>query len=190
MKRRSFGKILDEGLERRDEAEVVEHGGAQFAREPVHGVDRIFHEPLRLADLLHQVLDVDPRLHLEGGEMNVDADQRLDDFVMQLPADALALLLLGEEKLAGEMAQLLLHVQRLLEELNIVRLAFFQGLLGLVAARRFPLLTSCWKGQAVAAAWSRRGECEGRAFSWRTGQPNAGGDSAGEAATFWRILSG
>src|SRR6478735_7392063 len=51
--------------------------------------------------------------------MDIDADQVLDDFVVQFPADFLPLLFLRGDDLAGQLTQLALHEARLEEELAV-----------------------------------------------------------------------
>ena len=100
---------------------------------------RLFDETLRPGDFFSEILEIDRGLQSQGREMHIDADKSLDDLVMQFPADPLALLFLGQEKLAGQMPQLFLHVTRLLEQLSIVGLAFLEGHLRLPPLDNFPL---------------------------------------------------
>ena len=64
-------------------------------------VHRFFHQPLRPGDIFPEILEIDRGFHGQRCEMNIDAHQGLDDFIMQLPADPLAFFLLRQQKLAG-----------------------------------------------------------------------------------------
>ena len=112
---RPFGKVGDEGLEGGNQPQVVQHGGAQFAGETMDDIDRFFHQPLGMRDVPAKIPGVARGFARQGGEVDIDAHEGLDDFVMQLPADALAFLFLGQQQLVGQMPQLFLEVKRLLK---------------------------------------------------------------------------
>ena len=81
----------------------------------MHDVHRLFHQPLRARDGFLQAFGVDRGLLRQGRQMDIDARQRLGDFIVQLAADLLPLFLQRGENLAGQVPQLVLLVARLLQ---------------------------------------------------------------------------
>ena len=94
-----LGKKFYEGMQCRDQAQVVQHRRAQFARELVHDIDGFFHQPLGAGDVPVQSLRVHQRFLFQHRQPDVDPRQCLGDHIMQFPADAFPLLLLRREDL-------------------------------------------------------------------------------------------
>ena len=70
-----------------------------FARELVNDIHRFLDETLRVGDMLREALLADAGLYLEGGQLDIDSREGLDDLIMELAADLLSLLLLGRQYL-------------------------------------------------------------------------------------------
>ena len=91
-------------LDRRRQAEVVEHRGMEEPRQVADGVQRPLGDPARVV----QRVDVDARgLHrsLRHREFDFDRRQYLADFVVQLARDAPPLLFLRGQQLRGQPLQ-------------------------------------------------------------------------------------
>ena len=96
-----LGEVGQEGVQRRDEPEIVQHRGAQLSGESMHDVHRLLDQPLSARNVLIEVSGVVRRGVLEGRQADVDGRQRLSHDVMQLPADGFSLRFLCREDLAG-----------------------------------------------------------------------------------------
>ena len=86
----------------------------------MHLVHRILHQLLRARNFS---LQTQSRPRAQRRQLNIDADQRLDDPVMQLAADLLSLLLLRGQYLARQSNQLLLHHLRFQKEQSVLFLS-------------------------------------------------------------------
>jgi hypothetical protein len=91
-----------EGVQRGDQAEVVQQDGPEFAREAVHDLDRLLHDAARGGDFLGEGRRVGRMRLAQVQEPHVDAGEDLADLVVQRAADLAALFLLREDHLAGE----------------------------------------------------------------------------------------
>ncbi len=119
----ALGDFVDVGADGGDEAELVEHRGAQLASVIMNDAHGFFHQSAHRCDGAW----VDRRRAGEDGETDIDADQDLADFIMQLMADFFALVFQREEVLMGHLAQLFLQLTRLQQQLLRKLLAFREG---------------------------------------------------------------
>ena len=97
-----LGKSLHVGVQRGNEPQVIEERRTQVAGKLMDDVHRFFDKALRVGDVLRKTLLAGAGLDLQGGKLDVYSGERLDDFIVKLTADLLALLLLGRENLAGQ----------------------------------------------------------------------------------------
>ena len=106
MQPRPLGKILQVGTQRREQAQFIEHRGAQLAGETVHRLHRLRQQHLRSGDFLFEHRAVHRAVALQHSQVGVEDGERLANLVMEFAADVLALLFLHMEELTGEFAQI------------------------------------------------------------------------------------
>ena len=82
-----------------NQAKVVEHVRPQFAGKAMHRIDGIFHQFLSASKLGLELFSSTDTALAEGGQLDVDPDQGLHHFVVQLPTDPLPLLFLHRDNL-------------------------------------------------------------------------------------------
>ena len=104
----ALAERAEQRVERRHEAEGVQHRGAEELREGAHGGERARHEPPGLGGAAPERLRVLGRLPLDQPEVGVHRGQRLPELVVELARQALALLLLDRHEAGRELAQLAL----------------------------------------------------------------------------------
>ncbi len=120
----ALGDALQVDVQGGDQAKVVEHRRPQLARELVDDVhldfttSRCVRVMLRSRSLVFDLSGL-----LQGREAEVDAGQGLGDHIMQFTADVLPFILLGQDDLAGQLAQLHLLTAGLLEQQDVALLA-------------------------------------------------------------------
>jgi hypothetical protein len=121
------GKPLEIGAQRRQQSQLVQYGGPQLAREIMHrphgGLQQALglRQPPVFAAVIRGAFLFQPR------QRHTDGDQRLADLIVQLPADALAFLLLDPQHLIRKAPQVLLHAARLVKHPLQMALALAQG---------------------------------------------------------------
>ena len=103
------------------------HRPPNLAADPPHGLGRFCHQPLRAGDFIFETLGVAPRLLFQGEQPDIDAQQRLGDFILKFPADLLAFILLRRQHLVRQLPQAFLQFERILQTLPVVFAAFFEG---------------------------------------------------------------
>ena len=82
---------------------------AEFMREAIDRLDGLFHQPLRAGNFFFEALSVDRGLLFQRQQANIDAQQRLGDFIMQIATDLLSFVLLCLQNLAGQALQMFLQ---------------------------------------------------------------------------------
>ena len=81
----------------------------EFTGEPFYAFHRFIHQPLRAGNLFFEAAGVDRGLLFQRQQPDIDAQQRLGDFIMQVAADLLSLVLLRRQNLVGQVLQMLLQ---------------------------------------------------------------------------------
>ena len=92
-------KLFHEGMQRGNQPEIVQHRRPQFARELMHDVHRLLHQPVRAGDAAFEAPGVQRGFLLQRGQPDADARQRLGDDIVQLAADLFSLILLHRDDL-------------------------------------------------------------------------------------------
>ena len=81
----------------------------EFTCEPFYAFYRFIHQPLRADNLFIEAAGVEGGLLFQCQQADIDAQQRLGDFIMQVAADLFSLVLLRRQKLVGQALQMLLE---------------------------------------------------------------------------------
>jgi hypothetical protein len=84
---------------------------AEFTSEPVYAFDRPMHQPLSAGNLIPEATGVDRSLFFQRQQSDVDSQQSLRDFILEIAADLLAFVLLRRENLVGQVPQMFLQCQ-------------------------------------------------------------------------------
>src|SRR3954463_206668 len=90
-----FAEISHIGLQSGNKPEVIQHGGPEFASETVDALHGLLQQLLEIGHFADDI-GGGPLL-LQHGEIYTNSSKRLAYFIVQLAADALALLLLGHQ---------------------------------------------------------------------------------------------
>ena len=106
----ALGKGFYKGMQRRYEAQIIQHRRPQFPGKPVDDVHGFGHQPLGARNVLFQPLGIDRRRFGQRGQPHINPGQGLGYDIMQLPADFLALLFLHRQYLTRQLPQLLLQM--------------------------------------------------------------------------------
>jgi hypothetical protein len=81
----------------------------EFTREPFYAFYRFINQPLRADNLFFEAAGVDGGLLFQRQQSDIDAQQRLGNFIMQVAADLFSLVLLRQQELVGQSLQMLLE---------------------------------------------------------------------------------
>jgi hypothetical protein len=88
-------EALQKSMQGRNQAEVIQEGGAQVVRKPFHDLHGLFHQVLGEDELLSKFRAQNHRPLGQGRQPEVDANQGLGDLIVQFAADPQSFLLLG-----------------------------------------------------------------------------------------------
>ena len=122
-----------------NQSEIIQQCWPQIAGELMHLLHRFFHQPLRACDLLRETTGAARSLPRQCRQLDIDAHQGLDDFIMQIAADAHSFLLLCLQNSMRQVPQLSLHVTGLLQRPALVSLAFLERFLHRLPPHNFPV---------------------------------------------------
>ena len=84
---------------------------AAFTGELFYGLRRYLHQPLGAGNLLFDALGVDRGLLFQRQQSDIDSQQRLGDFILQVLADLPSLPLLRRQNPVGQELQMFLQGQ-------------------------------------------------------------------------------
>ena len=88
---------------------------AVFTGESLYGFHRFFHQPLRAGNLFLKTLCRRGRPLFQRQQPDIDSQQSLGDFILQLVADLLSLALLRRQNPMGQALQMFLQATGFLQ---------------------------------------------------------------------------